>query len=162
MASGKTTVGRIVATRLGWAFRDLDQVIADTAGISVAEIFAREGEAGFRRREVEALRGAAVLPRTVVATGGGAACDETNLALMLASGHVVTLAVTPTEVMRRAGGDPGRPLLAGQSDPLGAASQLLAASELFYARAHHRVETLNKSPETVAAEVLSLLEPKAP
>lgn len=162
MASGKTTVGRILAARLGWAFRDLDQLIVDAAGRSVAQIFADEGEPGFRRRESQALKATALLRRSVVATGGGAACGEANLALMLASGLVVTLSVTPEEVMRRANAEPGRPLLGGHGDPLRAASDLLAARDSFYARAHHRVDTLNKSPETVAGEVLSLLEPKAP
>ena len=164
MASGKTTVGRIVAAKLGsgWSFLDLDQIITDAAGRSVVRIFADEGEVGFRRRESEALRTTAALRQTVVATGGGAACREENLSLMLATGHVVALSVTPAEVVRRVGRDPGRPLLGvgGQGDPLVTAEALLAAREAFYARAHHLVDTLDKSPETVAEEVLSLLEAK--
>ena len=116
MASGKTTVGRIVAAKLGlgWTFLDLDEIITDAAGRSVARIFADEGEAGFRQRESEALRAAAQLRRTVVATGGGAACREENLSLMLAAGHVVALSVTPAEVVRRAGARSG-PAPAGRS-----------------------------------------------
>ncbi|MES1205801.1 MAG: shikimate kinase [Pseudomonadota bacterium] len=161
MASGKTTVGRILAAKLRWRFLDLDGVITDAAGLSVEQIFAREGEAGFRARESEALRQAAASPRAVVATGGGAACVEPNLALMLASGRVVTLLVAPGDAVRRAGPASGRPLLApaaGAADPLAAAFRLLAAREPFYARAHHRVETSGKSPEDVADEVLRLLD----
>ena len=154
MASGKTTVGRIVAAELNWQFRDLDQVITDAAARSVPQIFADEGEAGFRGRESEALRAASAWRRTVVATGGGAACSDANLALMLASGRVVALSVTADEVARRAGGDSGRPLLTSAA----AASTLLAARAPFYARAHNQVDTVGKSPEVVAAEVLSLLE----
>jgi shikimate kinase len=162
MASGKTTVGRIVAARLGWQFQDLDEIVTTVAGRSVAEIFARDGEPEFRRRESEALRLVCKRERTVVATGGGAACQEQNLSLMLSSGDVVALSVQPAEVVRRAGADSGRPLLdstaaAGKGDPIAAAAELLATRDGFYARAHHRVDTNGKSPEQVADEVLRLL-----
>jgi shikimate kinase len=158
MATGKTTVGRILASRLGWAFQDLDADVTASAGMTVAEIFAAEGEAGFRRRETEAVRAASGLSRTVVATGGGAACREPNLSLMLAAGRVVALAATPEEVLRRTGGGrSGRPLLDGEADALGAARALLATREPFYARAHHQVDTVGKTPDAVAAEVLAML-----
>jgi shikimate kinase len=159
MATGKTTVGRIVAQRLGWAFEDLDASITAAAGLTVAQIFAGEGEAGFRRRETEAVRAAAGKRRIVVATGGGAACREPNLSLMLAAGRVVALSAPVEEVLRRAGAKgSGRPLLEKQDDPRGAAAELLAAREPFYARAHQRVDTVGKPPEAVAGEVLAWLE----
>lgn len=163
MGSGKTTVGRLVATRLGWSFHDLDRAVADAAGLSVAEIFAREGEEGFRRREAEALRQAATLRRTVVATGGGAACREPNLALILAAGPVVALVVTPDEAVRRTRGDGARPLLGGGAeDRLRAAEDLLRARAPFYERAHARVETDGRTPATVAAEVVRVIEAWTP
>jgi shikimate kinase len=167
MASGKTTVGRIVAARSGWRFHDLDQIIADAAGRSVARIFADEGEVGFRRRENEALRAATRLSRVVIATGGGAACDDANLSLMLASGTVIALLVTPDEVLRRAGPDSGRPMLAAgttadahaaEAQRREAAAELLARRASFYARAHHSIDTMGKSPELVAREVLRLID----
>ena len=162
MASGKTTVGRLLAHRLGWQFRDLDHVIVEAAGRSVADIFRAEGEEGFRRREAEAVVAAGRWARTIVATGGGAACREANLAAMLAAGRVVALAVEPAEVVRRTRGDGSRPLLAGAADPLQAATELLAARAPFYARAHHRVDTSGKEPEAVADEVLRVLDAVAP
>jgi len=158
MASGKSTVGRLVAARLGWEFRDLDRVIADAAGRTIPEIFAAEGEEGFRRRESEALAEAAALRRTVIATGGGAACREPNLSRMLAAGHVVTLAVSPEEVVRRTQGRTNRPLLDGAADPLAAATALLRAREPFYARAHATIETQALTPDEVAAAVMRVLE----
>ena len=155
MGSGKTTVGQLLASRLGWAFADLDQAIAAAAGLSVAEIFAREGEAGFRRRETEALRAAAGGRRAVVATGGGAACREENLALMLSAGWVVALLVSPAEAIRRTGSRSGRPLLDGRTDPLAAATELLAARQPFYARAHLLVETDGRPPEDAVQAVLA-------
>lgn len=160
MASGKTTVGRLVAARKGWDFRDLDQLITAAAGRSVAQIFADpgEGEAGFRRREAAAVRQAAALQRTVIATGGGAACVEENLARMLAAGRVFALSVSPAEAVRRAGNDGSRPLLAGAADPRATATALLASREPFYDRAHARIDTVGKRPEAVAEEVIRLLD----
>ena len=164
MGSGKTTVGGLMAERLGWAFADLDDLIVRSAGLTVAEIFAREGEEGFRRRETEAVRAAAAGRRSVVATGGGAACREENLALMLASGRVVALAVSAAEAVRRTGSRSGRPLLDGRADPLAAATALLSARQPFYARAHLRVETDGQTPAEAASEILGGLGlgPKAP
>src|SRR6185503_18530295 len=141
MASGKTTVGRLLAGRLGWGFADLDDLIVAAAGSSVPQIFAQHGEAGFRQRESEAVLAATGRRGTVFATGGGAACREPNLSAMLAAGRVVALEVSPEEAVRRAGEGSGRPLLDGQADKLSAARALLATREAFYRRAHLRVTT---------------------
>ena len=157
MGTGKSTVGRLLAAELGFAFADLDEVITRAAGRSVAQIFASEGEGGFRAREEQAVRAAAGMRRTVIATGGGAACREANLISMLAAGRVVALSATPAEVIRRTGTGPARPLLHGQADPEGVAAALLAEREPFYARAHQRVDTVGKAPQEVAREIVAVL-----
>jgi len=162
MASGKTTVGKLVAARLGWTFEDLDDLVTAGAGATVPEIFAREGEAGFRRREGAAVRAAAGLRRAVIATGGGAACRDENLEAMRAAGRVVALRVSAEEAVRRAGKASGRPLLDGQADPVGAARELLATRDRFYARAHVRIETEGQSPDEIADAVLTALGFRAP
>jgi shikimate kinase len=154
MGSGKTTVGGLLAIRLGRVFADLDDLIVQAAGLPIPEIFAQEGEAGFRRREMEALRAAAGGRDTVVATGGGAACREENLALMLASGRVVALEVSAAEAVRRTGRRSGRPLLDGSADPLGAATELLVKRQPFYARAHLRVDTGGRTAEEAAEAII--------
>jgi shikimate kinase len=166
MGSGKTTVGRLLAARLGWAFADLDDRIVRAAGRPVAEIFAREGEPAFRQRETEALRSAAAERRTVLATGGGAACRDENLAVMLGAGRVVALGVSPAEAVRRAGRASGRPLLDGAAEPTAAAAGLLAAREPFYAQAHFRVDTDGRAPaqivEQIAAQLADAVRAAAP
>jgi shikimate kinase len=154
MASGKTTVGRLLAERLDWNFVDLDKVIEDRAGTTVADIFAGEGEAGFRERETEALEQVAKRLKTVVATGGGAPCREENLETMLAVGRVFWLDVTPAEAVARAGKVSGRPLLDGAADPVGAARRLLKTRKPFYARAHARIETDGRSAQEVVTGLL--------
>jgi shikimate kinase len=157
MGTGKSTVGRLLALEIGFTFVDLDDVIVREAGRSVAQIFAAEGEAGFRDREEAAVRAATAMRRTVIATGGGAACREINLGAMLGAGRVVALAATPAEVIRRTGTGPGRPLLHGKSDPEGVAAALLAERDPFYERAHHQVDTVGKPPLDVAREIMKKL-----
>ncbi len=159
MATGKTTVGRLVARRAGLEFEDLDETIVASAGMPVVDIFRTEGEAGFRRREADALARACQRHDAVVATGGGAACREENLVRMLGAGPVVALSATPGEVLRRAGGGAGRPLLDTnpQETVRATAEALLAAREPFYARATHRIDTIGRSPDDVASAVIAAL-----
>ncbi len=82
MGAGKTTVGRLVAQSLGWDFLDLDQHIETRTGTSIADLFALHGEARFRRLESSALANALVLPRTVIALGGGTPEQLTNRLLL--------------------------------------------------------------------------------
>lgn len=158
MATGKTTVGKLIAARQRTRFIDLDAVIAEQAGQGIPAIFAKEGEEGFRAREAAALADVAKLQDVVVATGGGAACREENLATMLAAGVVVWLKVSPAEALRRVGSASGRPLLDGAADPLARINDLLALREGFYARATSVVDTDGVPAAVVAERVLALLE----
>jgi shikimate kinase len=114
MGSGKSTVGRLVAKQLGRPFVDLDDLVAERAGRSVAEVFATDGEAGFRRLESSAL--ARALTRTdgpVVATGGGVVTVDANRDLLVNQTHVVWLRALPATLAARTASDVAvRPLLA--------------------------------------------------
>jgi len=153
MATGKSTVGRILASDYGLEFVDLDEVVVSSAGMTIPDIFRIEGEESFRKRERAALLATLGRANTVIATGGGAACHLGNLDSMLAAGSVVALGVSAEEAIRRTGGDSGRPMLDGQGDRLTKARQLLEMREPYYKQAHVRIETDGKMPADIAFAV---------
>ena len=113
MGAGKTTVGRRLAARLGRPFVDVDAVVEQAAGMSIPDIFHREGEAGFRRREADAIRAVTQRGGQVIATGGGAVLRRDNLAALRAAGTLVWLQAPLNEMLARARAEGARPLLAG-------------------------------------------------
>jgi shikimate kinase/3-dehydroquinate synthase len=157
MGSGKSSVGPHLARALGRTFVDLDETIAAAAGASVADLFAREGEAAFRVREQEALRAALARPAVVVAPGGGALCSDAALGLARGAGPLVVLTAEVDEILRRVGGGPLRPLLARAAEPRRAVEELLAARARCYAAADLTVATDGRTPAAVAAEIAAWL-----
>jgi shikimate kinase len=156
MAAGKTSVGRELARSLGVSFVDLDAVIADGAGVSVPEIFARDGEAVFRLAEREALRRTTRLGPAVVATGAGVFCSAENRRLIRASGGVsVFLDVGWDVILRRLPGDnTDRPKF-GSAD---SARRLFEKREPEYRKAEVTVAlTGDESPAEVAAQIVEVL-----
>jgi 3-dehydroquinate synthase len=156
--AGKSTVGRLVAQRLGWEFADSDDEIERLTRRSIPEIFATEGEDRFRQREAEVLRALAAREPIVVSTGGGApATPESREAL--GSGFVVWLAVSPAEAARRLSGNPlnsERPLLAG--DARARLEALLQARLELYRGADAAIDVDELDPGQVADEVVALWE----
>jgi shikimate kinase len=119
MGSGKTTVGPLVASRLGWRFIDLDDQIEAEAGCSVAEIFAREGEPAFRDREHRSIRNLAGQDALVLALGGGAfeRAETRDLLLTAPDTLVVHLEVSLATTLFRCQGSEGtRPVLADKAN----------------------------------------------
>ncbi|MCI8360374.1 MAG: shikimate kinase [Clostridiales bacterium] len=113
MGCGKTTVGKILAQQLDFAFVDMDAYIEEKAGMRVSDIFALQGEPAFRRMEAEACRALSERSGLVIATGGGALMQPENRQTLAAGGVIVLIEVRPETVAQRLRGDDSRPLLAG-------------------------------------------------
>jgi shikimate kinase len=126
--SGKTEVGRVLAARLQMPFADMDAEVEAEAGRTGAQLFAEEGESGFREREKALLSRLSARTQAIVACGGGTVIDPDNRALLRASGRVVWLAVPVDVVMERVEMGADRPLLRKPED----VSRLLAEREPLY------------------------------
>ena len=111
MGSGKTTVGRLLALRLGKTFVDSDHEIEKKTGVSIRTIFDLEGEARFREREQQMILELSQRSDIVLATGGGAILSAENRAALAASGVVIYLTTTVDEILARTRRDTSRPLL---------------------------------------------------
>ena len=155
MGSGKSTVGRVLAERTNRSFVDLDDDIAADAGRSVAEIFADEGEAGFRQREAQSLRRALDKQDIIVAAGGGAPLADENWRRMREGNCVVSLMAQPVELARRLNGSKGRPLL--ERDVPSAIATLLPNRLSRYAAADLVIATDGRKPDEVAHDIESRL-----
>jgi shikimate kinase len=161
MASGKTSVGKELASRLGWDFRDFDSVIEARADKSVSRIFSEDGEVEFRRLESEVAGELLARGQTVVASGGGWPAQPGSWQMVPADTMSVWLQVSPAVAIRRASAEgPTRPLLEGR-DVSERATALLIAREKSYRRARYTLDTEQYDAVRLAAEILNLMEGEA-
>jgi shikimate kinase len=153
MAAGKTTVGRLLADRLGWRFVDFDEEIEGSAGRSIGRIFAEDGEAGFRAMEADLTERLAGQHGVVLAPGGGWITQRPLVERLRPGSCLIWLKVSAEEAVRRAEADPVvRPLLSTE-DPLASARRLLAMREPDYAQADWVVDVEDRTPLDVAREI---------
>jgi len=156
MGAGKSSVGRILARRLGRCLVETDEMIVGKEGVSIPEIFAAKGEAYFRAAEEEVLGLLALKSGDVIATGGGLPCRQGRPAALRALGTVVWLSGDFDVLYRRALRATGeRPMLARRSRE--EVEALYRSREPFYGEADFAVETTALGPDQVAAQVLLAL-----
>jgi len=131
MGAGKTSVGKLLARRLGKDFYDCDHEIEDATGVKIAVIFEIEGESGFRARESKMLTELASRTNVLIATGGGAVLSAANRKLLANRGIVVYLRAAPVDLWRRTRHDKHRPLLKTE-DRMARFEQLFAERDPLY------------------------------
>ena len=160
MGAGKTSVGKVLARRLGWKFHDLDDLIESREHRSIAAIFNDVGEAGFRKIEtaalMELLEQSRTDPNAIVALGGGAFIQPQNRDALEQAGAITVLLSAPLEeLQRRCQGAPTtRPLAQDQKK----FEQLFAGRRSAYSLAQFKVETAGKHIDQVAQEIEQILK----
>ncbi|NUP48963.1 MAG: shikimate kinase [Catenulispora sp.] len=154
--SGKSTVGRLVADRLGVAFRDSDEDVEAAAGQKISDIFVEHGEAHFRALEKTAVKEALATHEGVLALGGGAILDA-DTRVLLKEHRVAFLEVTLTDAASRVGLNRERPLLLG--NVRGTLLKLMDERRPFYEEVAVLTVRTDREPEQVAAEIVESLEP---
>ena len=153
MGAGKSSVARALGTRLSGTVCDLDALVEAAAETEIAELFELEGEAGFRRRETQALERALEDPLAVLATGGGIVTQERNRTLL----RVIWLLVSPAEAARRVRAQVQvRPLLAGAAVEERLDMLLRERGPLYEMVAELKVPTDGRTAAQVAEAVLTL------
>ncbi|SRR6266478_3507905 len=158
MGAGKTSVGKALAQRLNWEFRDLDRVIEAREHKTVAQIFADSGETGFRKAECAALEDLlanSARGKWIIALGGGAFVQPRNRTALQQSGAITVLLEAPLhELKRRVSADGiARPLAQDEAK----FAELFESRRAAYAAAQFRIETTGKRVDEVAAEIRELL-----
>jgi shikimate kinase/3-dehydroquinate synthase len=158
MGAGKTTIGRMLARRLGKRFIDSDHEIEARTGASIPWIFEIEGEPSFRRREAEVIRDLTAQNGIILATGGGAVLDPANRALLAGRGTVIYLRASVQSILQRTAHDRNRPLLQ-TADPRKRLEELTAQREPLYREiAHLVIDTGRPNVQSMVQTILDQLD----
>ena len=157
--SGKSTIGRLLAERLGWSFIDADEALEAAAARSIVEVFATEGEAGFREREAAVIGELAKRDKHIVACGGGVVLRPANRHLLRTTGQCVWLTADVKTLYERVDCDPStatrRPALTALPGPAEIERLLCEREPLYREVAHLTIATDGRSPADVVSAILS-------
>jgi shikimate kinase len=158
MGAGKSTVGKLLAKKLGRRFLDADHVIEDRCGVKIPVIFEMEGEDGFRKREAQAIKDITAECDLILATGGGAVLLPENRQFLSERGTVIYLHANPMELWHRTKGGEGRPLLKN-GDAKKILENLYAIRDPLYREiADHVIETGKPSVNQLVNTLIMQLE----
>ncbi|MCZ6688726.1 MAG: shikimate kinase [Planctomycetota bacterium] len=164
--AGKTTVGRMVADRLGMRFFDTDKLVEAKAKMPIPRIFEEGGEGEFRRLESEVIEEISGGDGKVIAVGGGGVCRGKNVSSLKKKGRLFFLQITPEEVKKRMESDPAasasRPPLT-RDDVLEEARELMTRRERFYKEAaDFTIPAVDRPPEEIVEEIIKLRDVQPP
>ena len=156
MGTGKSTIGKILATRLRMDFIDSDQSIEKSSGLSVTEIFAKHGEETFRNLEQEFVDNGHPIENQIVACGGGLCIPAGMMELLKSKGKVICLWASSETLLERTGADQARPLLQ-VSDPLEQIEKLITERGNRYREADHIINTDKLTTDEVVHAISTVL-----
>ncbi len=154
MGTGKTASGRVVAERTGLELVDMDSIIVERAGRSIADIFATDGEAAFRAMERQLVQELSQREGLIVATGGGVVLNPANLSDFERNGLIICLTSSPEVILRRLERDTTRPLLSGNKKEQ--IQNLLNSRKSLYGAIRHQINVDQLTPEEGAEAILNL------
>ena len=157
MGTGKTSVGRRLSLRLRMTYVDTDEIIEQTTGRRITDIFAQHGESYFRELESEAVRKVSDLDEHVISTGGGVVLRTRNLEVLKRNGVIFSLTATSEEIWARVKGETHRPLLRAPN-PVEKIREMLKAREAYYALADYIIQTDGVSIGQVTNEVIEVFQ----
>ncbi len=154
MGTGKTTIGTLLAKKLGYGFVDTDQLIEKECGMSIPTFFKSKGEPAFRQMERDVAKKLGAQSSLVISTGGGFMLDRVNAEILTKTGKVFCLVATPEEILNRISGDSGvdRPLLQGEN-PGKRIVELLQERQEGYAQFSQFI-TSHKTPLQIVEELI--------
>ncbi|MFK5926253.1 MAG: shikimate kinase [Desulfuromusa sp.] len=155
MGTGKSTLGRLFAQRIGYNFIDTDALLETQSGQTIAELFQTQGEAAFRKLESELVKDLAQKEGLVIATGGGLVINPKNIALLNKTGHIICLTASPEEILARVSKQQDvRPLLQ-EKHPQARIIDLLQQRDAVYQQ-FPQLSTSKQTPEQLVDKLLDL------
>ena len=161
MGTGKSSIGKALAVKLGRAFVDIDHAIEADVGLSIPDIFAAHGEAYFRECEKNTCRKLAMRRNMVIATGGGTVKDPENMAILKQTGLIVCLTASVNTILERTRRMGQRPLLdaygTDNESRRRAITELMDERRELYAKADYTMDTTDKTPLLVVDDLAKRL-----
>lgn len=156
MGCGKTSTGKAIAESIDYKFIDIDNIIELREGTSISEIFSSKGEPYFRQLETDTIKEFSEFSNQVISTGGGAPENIDNLNNLSKNGTIYYLYAPVSDLYKRLMNEmTNRPMLQDQN-PEQKLQLLLEKREPSYLKANYRIDTTNKSIESVSKEIISL------
>ena len=161
--TGKTTVGKLLAERLGMAFVDSDDYLVEKVGKTIRQIFAEQGEPAFRDMEEKCIAELAARDKQVIAAGGGAVLRKANVDRMREAGTVILLEADAETIYARITGDPKtayqRPSLTGKPEYEEIVHLLEYRRPFYHAAANHTFDTSKLTPDQLVDQIVKVVSP---
>jgi shikimate kinase len=154
--TGKSSIGRLLAYRLGKSFVDSDRKIEKEMRMSILEIFAKHGEPFFREKEQEVIARISRYKNAVIATGGGVVSNPKNMECLRKQGIIICLTANLDVILERTSRRPNRPLLQCEN-PRQVIQELLEKRKPLYDQADFQVDSSQSTPHEVAEEIIQYL-----